>query len=1295
MSHPPTHIPTEFAPTTEIDLAIEEAIISIPPALSSSRHNVLVSALAVLLHRYSGDTDVVFGIHDIGCIRISIDPLDTFATVLERVVAPLPGQGEPKVLFGSSGADFSIEIDDSKLKATYNRNLYTSLRAKTLLEQIQVLLLNVAANPSMPVGVINIRLNGAIQNTHLPDPTAPLNWCDFKGAITDVFSRNARKWPDRVCVVQSLPFVTGQKQQSTIYTYSEILHASNLVAHHLLGSSSERAGISPEDVVMIYAHRSVDLVVAVMGVLKAGGTVSVIDPLYPPARQIIYLRVAQPKGLIILKGAGELHPSVREYIDHELDIKVEVPSLEILPSKAGVRAGNPDILRHDFTVEQIQALESTDPDVVLGPDSIATLSFTSGSTGTPKGVRGRHFSLTGFFGWMAEEFEFKTSGDEVEKFTMLSGIAHDPIQRDIFTPLSLGAQLHVPTPVDIGTPGRLVRWMRDAGVTVTHLTPAMGQLVASGVSSDSGDVTVPALRNAFFVGDLLTKRDCIRLQKLAPNCRIVNMYGTTETQRAVSYYPLSPASSTSSTSSDISRLKAIIPAGRGMRSVQLVVANLHDKNVLCGVGEIGEIWVRSGGLSEGYLKDTNEPEEGEKFVTNWFSLDPIPDTLASSSFRWHGPRDRLYRSGDLGRYLPNGDVECTGRKDGQVKIRGFRIETGEVEGIVSEARVGSITVRENVVMVRRDMGEEKVLVCYFVASEVMDDYAPLIKKIREYCKDKLAGYSVPSLFIPLPRMPLNPNGKIDKPALPFPDTPLDSLDSEVPTDEVGEEADIKRMSHLFATLLPDPPAPLPLTSTFFDLGGHSILATRLIMSIKKVWGVEVGFEKVFGDSATVLGLVAEVRGLNDKTEHVGKSEYAADLDVLLPRLLPSYLAPHATGAVVFLTGGTGFLGGFVLKDLLNRSSVSNVVCLVRGDNGMQRLKKSCQDRDVWDENWIPRLQVVSGDLGLERFGMTEDDWKKVATETDVVVHNGALVHWVYPYTPLRAPNVLSTLTAMDLCATTRPKRLVFVSSTSVLDISQYATANILESDSLSEAAEGLPTGYGQSKWVAEQLVMEAGRRGLEGFIIRPGYVVGSATGVTNTDDFIWRLVKGSIQLGVYPADLSNSVNMVSVDWVAACIGSAATVQYSSTPTPFGKVSVLQITATPLPTFSLLFQALELYGWDVQGQSYRTWVSELESSVNSSGQEENALLPLLHMVLSDLPESTKAPTLDDSGMRAVLAASSSSSQTTATVDFSLMGIYLAWLVRAGWLSPPTRKQGKVIQLPDLGDVVATAAGRRGV
>lgn len=862
----------------------------------------------------------------------------------------------------------------------------------------------------------------------------------------------------------------------------------------------------------------------------------------------------------------------------------------------------------------------------------------------------------------------------------------------------------------------------------------MGQLLSAQATRQ-----IPSLQNAFFVGDVLTKRDCTRLQGLAKNVRIINMYGTTETQRAVSYFAIP---SVNSDPTFLSTQKDLIPAGQGMIDVQLLVVNRTDRNIPCAVGEMGEIYVRSGGLAEGYL----DPEAtAQKFVVNWFGQgvdrkDTLAETNPGAAQHWFGIRDRMYRSGDLGRYLPDGRVECTGRADDQIKIRGFRIELGDIDTHLSRHPL----VRENVTLVRRDKDEEKVLVSYFVPvggdelvgymsdsahedgeEEELDlksemlrgvkTYRKLIRDIREYLKKKLPSYSIPAVYFPLHKLPLNPNGKIDKPALPFPDTQLSSAPSAKASSDMTPTQ--KSIHDIWLRLLPSPPPSIDLKENFFDMGGHSILATRLIFEVRKAFVVNVPLGLVF-DQPTIEGQAAEVDMLRNSElasadttttkEVIAEVPYADDVAKLAPSLptfepLPSDFSTKPL--CVFLTGATGFLGAFVLKDLMSRNQVQKVICLVRAkttDQALGRLRESGEGRGVWDEEWVTsgKVEAVVGDLSDEDFGLSKPEWDRIATEADAILHNGAMVHWVHHYDKLRAPNVLSTVTALRLCAQHHSKLFSFISSTSVLDteaivrqadeaLSSGKSAGLLESDDLEGSRTGLGTGYGQSKWVAEKLIMEAGKKGLSGWIVRPGYVMGdSKTAVTNTDDFIWRMVKGCLQLGLIP-DINNSVNLVPVDHVALLASLSALSPQTPTTlsqSPQSTLNVIQVTGHPRIRFNDLLLNLGIYGYKVTQVEYIQWRTKLEQHVLET--QDNALFPLLHFVLDDLPTSTKAAELDDRNAQSL--AREAGEREGMGVGEEEIGLYLAWLVRAGFLDPPTQKGTR--ELPVLQGGAIKAIGR---
>jgi len=640
----------------------------------------------------------------------------------------------------------------------YNAALFTQARMVELLAQYEYLLTQIAANPDQKLNDFSLVTGRA--NAYLPNPTQAQKK-EWLGPVQTRFSGQAGRTPHRLALID----------KQSRWTYQQLETRSNQLAHYLLA-----AGIKPQEVVAVYGHRSATLVWAVLGVLKAGAAFVILDSAYPPQRLIDYLKIAQPQGWLQLEAAGPLPLALMEFVNTSIgNIQLELPQADtkIQP------------LLKDYPTDM--------PAIAVGPDDLAYISFTSGSTGQPKGILGSHSPLSHFFRWHSQTFGFT----EADRFSLLSGLAHDPLLRDIFTPLEVGATLCIPDSNDIAIPGQLAAWMRQQEITVAHLTPPLIQVLAG---EETSTTTVKTLRYAFSGGDMLTQQHLSRLRQLAPAVTCVNFYGATETPQAMGYF-VAP------TENDIN-LKDNIPLGRGIEDVQLLV--LNTRRQLAGVGELGEIYIRTPYLAKGYLEDESLTQA--RFITN-------PFTQAND--------DRLYKSGDLGRYLPDGQVEFAGRIDHQVKIRGFRIELGEIETVLRRHPA----IREAVVIVREDTPGDKRLAAYLIPQP---GTSPTADELRTLARKNLPDYMIPAAFVFLEAYPLTPNKKIDRQALPLPQstqsapadnfvtprTPLETLIAGIWQEALGVEQ-------------------VSVYDNFFDLGGHSLLSVRVMARLEQEIGVKL------------------------------------------------------------------------------------------------------------------------------------------------------------------------------------------------------------------------------------------------------------------------------------------------------------------------------------------------------------------------------------------------------------------------------------------------------------------------
>jgi L-aminoadipate-semialdehyde dehydrogenase len=539
----------------------------------------------------------------------------------------------------------------------------------------------------------------------------------------------------------------------------------------------------------------------------------------------------------------------------------------------------------------------------------------------------------------------------------------------------------------------------------------------------------------------------------------------------------------------------------------------------------------------------------------------------------------------------------------------------------------------------------------------------------------------------------------------------------------------KRLASVWASVLPNTSARL-LTpqSRFFDEGGHSILAQQMFFRITKEWkDINLPIRVIF-QSQTLEDLAAEIDRAQDPIglrldamplagdENAGDEAYATDARDLasqLPESLPTaktdwdFGAAAASPPTVLLTGATGFLGSYIVRELLEGPSQAHVIAHVRAKDateGLSRLEKVIKAYGLWNPSWVSssRLEVVVGDISKPNLGLASDTWDDLSSRVDLVIHNGAQVNWMLPYASLRTTNVLSTMACIHLCTVGKPKSLAFVSSTSTLDSDHYVelsrrTGSVPEADDLEGSHKGLGTGYGQSKWASEYIVREAGRRGLAGTVIRPGYITGDpSSGICVADDFLVRLWKGCLQVHSRP-DISNTLNAVPVTQVSRIVVAAA----FHIPAATGQtLAVAHVTSHPRLTLNDWIGSVEVFGYDTPLVPYADWAAKVKEYVgDESNKEEHALLPLFHMVVGDLPGDSIAPELNDKNTAAALRLYQKDQAgdvfASSTISVQALGMYIAYLVAVGFLPPPPAHSSKEA-LPQLpGNVSqALAAGQFG-
>jgi amino acid adenylation domain-containing protein len=662
-----------------------------------------------------------------------------------------------------------------ELVAVYDAASYSAQHIDEVLVQLELLLEQAVAQPDLRVGQYSLLSPRAERVLAEPGTSLDRGW---HGSVTERFSIQAAEHPDRVAIADAV----------REWTYRELETASNRLAHYLRDE-----GIRPGDVVALHAHRGGTVVWALLGVMKAGAAFLVLDSAYPAAALRERLRQARPRAFVDC-GDGTGQSDLLDGWEEAPRLRVDLPRD---PTQTGAWSSKPAV----------------PPQGVVEPDQLAYVAFTSGSSGGAKGILGTQRPLSHFFEWHTRHFDLVA----VDRFSLLSGLSHDPFLRDVFTPLWLGATLCIPDAMDLAQ-GRLGDWMAAQRVTVAHLTPSLARLLEG-----SGSDGLASLRYVFFGGETLRYSDVARLHAVAGGATCVNYYGATETPQAMGFFVVPPSPGVAETAAR----SECVPLGRGIGAVRLLVLNGVGQRA--GLGEIGEIHVQTPYLAVGYLGD--ETQTRERFVR-----DPFQPTTG----------ERLYRTGDLGRYTLEGDVVFTGRADDQVKIRGVRVEPAEVEA----ALLQHPQLAQAAVTAHDPAPGDSRLVAYVVSR---GERAPEADVLRSFLADRLPQGMIPTSIVALTALPLTPNGKLDRRALPPPNGHGHGHGRPsyvAPRSPVEQE-----LASLWTDLLEIPD--VGVHDDFFALGGHSLLGTQLVSRVRDLLGVEIPLRALF-ENPTLADLAAAV-----------------------------------------------------------------------------------------------------------------------------------------------------------------------------------------------------------------------------------------------------------------------------------------------------------------------------------------------------------------------------------------------------------------------------------------------------
>lgn len=805
----------------------------------------------------------------------------------------------------------------------------------------------------------------------------------------------------------------------------------------------------------------------------------------------------------------------------------------------------------------------------LTPDHLMYIMFTSGSTGGPKGVAIEHRSVVNILHDCGKLM--LPSGKS--RMLFLTTFAFDISVLEMFLPLITGNTVIVASQQEQLNPESIIKLIIDQDITVVQATPTTWSMIIDAHNwADvkplhilcGGEYLSPALGEKLLTG----------------GHRLWNVYGPTET-------------TIWSTLKEVKTVDDLLTIGKPIANTEVFIL---DGNELASVGNVGEICISGTGLARGYF--------GQQELTD---LQFIKHPFQTGT--------KLYRTGDLGKWLPIGEIEYLGRKDDQVKIRGYRIELKEIE----EALTKLTGVEKAVVKVRADNEYDKKLIAFLEYTVTDYEISALIKNFRQQLKQRLPSYMIPHDFILVDKIPVNSNGKIDRKALVENYTAADTTDN-TQSDVFNNEYE-RTIAKAWGEVLQYPH--IDINDDFFELGGHSLLLTKLYNRLPEDYKQQLSLNDLFlhrtiAAQAHIICLRYK-EGKEDLLE--AKSEIMTKLLLQDASLVPDITVNGTVTAAtmnapeyVLLTGANGFVGVHVLIELLEQTNAT-VYCLVRAENEEIATKRLHQafEQFILPNHWLAtgRIKAVTGDLNKPLLGFSEIQFEQLAETIDCIYHSGSSVNFIEPYSIIRKANILGLQEIIKFAATGKVKPISLFSTIAVFSWGHEFTEKkmMTEEDDLSQnlPAVSRDLGYVQSKWVMEQIVNLAAKKGVPVIVFRLGYALAnSKTGATAVYQWWSTLLKNCIANKSYPWLMGHKPQLTTVDYIAKCI-----VHISRKKDAVGK----NFHLTPLPEADVslidFFDRINQYfGYEMKPLSYDEWMSRWKN------KENDPLYPLFGM-FSDL------------------------------------------------------------------------------